>query len=119
MTKKRTKISLDSILSGRDKPVEHKLALFAWLNLGIIESLTKQQLKPIEAVRIFFNGENCLFVRRRLRDEIADEIMSRGVQLADLFDILPSDEAQRRFEKELKKIRSLSLSLLEERSLAA
>ena len=119
MRGKSNKINLETILSGRDKTADQRLALFAWLNLGIVESLTRRHLRPIDAVRIFFNGENCIFVRNGLVDESADEIMSRGVQLADIFDVLPVHEAQPRFEKELGKIRSLSLSILEQKRLAA
>jgi hypothetical protein len=39
--------------------------------------------------------------------------MSHGVQLPDLFDCLPAEEAQREFFHELETIRSLSLQLLE------
>ncbi len=119
MSKRNNKIILETVLSGADKTLEQKLALFAWLNLGIVESLTKQHLRPIDAVRIFFHGENCLFVRNGLKDHIADEIMSRGVQLADVFDVLEPDEAQLRFEDQLKKIRDLSLAILEQKQLAA
>jgi hypothetical protein len=39
--------------------------------------------------------------------------MSHGVQLPDLFDCLPADEAQREFFHELETIRSLCLTILE------
>ena len=39
--------------------------------------------------------------------------MSHGVQLPDLFDCLPTEEAQREFLHELEMIRSLCLKLLE------
>ena len=39
--------------------------------------------------------------------------MSRGLQLPDLFDCLPTEEAQREFLHELEIIRSLCLKLLE------
>jgi hypothetical protein len=119
VSKRNNKIILETLLSGADKTLEQKLALFAWLNLGLVESLVEQQLRPIDAVRIFFHGENCLFVRKGLADHTADEIMSRGVQLADVFDVLPPDEAQLRFEEQLKQIRDLSLAILEQKQLAA
>ncbi len=71
------------------------------------------------AVRFFFHAENCLFVRQRLRDRTADEVMSRGVQLPDLFEALPVKEAQREFQRELATVRSLCLTLLAEKQLAA
>ena len=45
--------------------------------------------------------------------------MSYGVQLSDLFDVLPQAQAQREFQRELNTMRSLSLTLLEEKQLAA
>src|SRR5918999_5692448 len=110
------KIDLRILLSNSDRTLDEKLMLFLWLNLGIVESLANGLLTATQAVRIFFNAENCLFVRAEMPEKRADAIMGRGVQLADLFDVLPPEEAQRQFEKELKKIRSLSLSLLEEKS---
>ncbi|HZF37568.1 MAG TPA: hypothetical protein VE715_01985, partial [Blastocatellia bacterium] len=98
---------------------ERQLALFALLNLGLVESLASGSISAADAVRIFFHAENCLFVRQRLRDRTADEVMSRGTQLPDLFDALPPKEAQREFQRELTAIRSLCLSLLAEQQLAA
>jgi len=45
--------------------------------------------------------------------------MSRGVQLPDVFEALPTEEAQQEFQRELAEMRSLSLKLLEDRQLAA
>ncbi len=45
--------------------------------------------------------------------------MSHGVQLLDLYDILPTEEAQREFQRELAKMRTLCLTLLAEKQLAA
>jgi hypothetical protein len=112
-------IHLKTLLTDQDKTPEQRLALFAWLNLGILESLTSGVITASDAVRIFFNAENCLYVRQNLLDLTADEIMSRGVQVADPFDILPADEAQREFERELATIRVQALSLLKEKRLAA
>lgn len=100
------------------KPLQAK-ALFALLNLGIVESLANGLLSATDAVRLFFHVENCLFVRKQVRDKTVDEIMSRGVQLPDLFEALPADEAQREFQRELAKMRSLCLKLLEKKSLVA
>ena len=119
MRKKSNKINLKKLLSDPEKTGAQKLALFAWLNLGIVESLTKGHLTPADAIRIFFNGENSLFVRQALANKNADAIMGRGVQLADLFDVLPAKEAQREFQRELAAIRSLCLNILDEKRLAA
>jgi len=45
--------------------------------------------------------------------------MSHGIQLPDLFEVLPPEEAQREFQRELATIRSLCLTLLEEQRLVA
>jgi hypothetical protein len=112
-------IDLQMLLSNSDRTLEQKLALFAWLNLGIVESLANGLMSATEAVRIFFNAKNSLFVCQDLTDHSAEAIMSRGVQLTDLFDALPAEEAQREFQRELATIRSLCLSILEEKRLAA
>ena len=86
-------------------------AVFALLNLGLIESIANGMVTPDEANRLFYNAENCLYVRKHLRQKIAAEIMSRGTQLPDLFDALPVDDALREFHHELATIRSLCLRL--------
>ena len=113
------KIDLRALLSNSDRTIEEKLALFAWLNLGLVESLTNGLMTATNAVRIFFNAENSLFVRQDLTEHRADEIMSHGVQLPDLFDALPTEEAQREFQREIATIRALCLTILEEKRLAA
>ncbi len=112
-------IDLQMLLSNSDRTLDQKLALFAWLNLGLVESLANGLMTATDAVRILFNAKNSLFVRRDLTDHTAEAIMSHGVQLADLFDALPAEEAQREFQRELATIRSLCLSILEEKRLAA
>ncbi len=113
------KIDLRILLSNSDRTPDEKLTLFVWLNLGIIESLTNGLLTATQAVRIFFNAENCLFVRQGIAERNADVIMSHGVQLADPFDALPSEEAQLEFQRELATMRALCLNILEEKRLAA
>ncbi len=112
-------ISLETLLSKAGRMPDYQLALFALVNLGILESLANGLVSATDAVRLFFNAENCLFVRQHLGDRTADEIMSHGVQLPDLFDVLPTDEAHREFQRELATMRSLCLKLLEEKRLAA
>jgi hypothetical protein len=110
---------LETLLAGSGNPPARQLALFALLNLGIIESLTNGLLGATDAVRLFFNADNCLFVRKRVRAKVADQIMSHGVQLPDLFDALPAEEAHREFQHELAAMRSLCLKILEDRQLVA
>src|ERR1700722_4578080 len=86
--------------------------VFSLICLGLLESLDNGLISATDAVEDFFHADNCLFVRK-LRNKVADEIMSRGVQLPDLYDALPLDEAQRQFKRELAAMRSLCLRLLE------
>jgi hypothetical protein len=103
----------DLLVAGSGDASDGRLALFALLNLGVIESLTNGLLTASDALRVFYNAENCLFVRKQLRDKTADQVMSRGVQLPDLFSVLPAEEAHREFQHELAAMRSLCLKLLE------
>lgn len=112
-------ISLKVLLSVPDKTLAQQLFLFALLNLGIIESLANGLISSIEALKIFFKAENCLFVRQQLQEKIADEIMSRGEQLPDLFEAFPTEEAHREFQRELASMRSLCLKLLEDKQRVA
>ena len=85
------------------------------LNLGLVQSLASGVLSPTEAVERFYHAENCLYVQKHFRQKAAKAIMSHGVQLPDLFECLPVEEAQREFYRELETIRSLCLQLLERR----
>jgi hypothetical protein len=112
-------MSLKTLLTASGGTPAQQLALFALLNLGIIESLANGLLSATNALRVFFHTENCLFARKQLRDKTADAIMSHGVQLPDLFDVLPREEAHREFQRELATMRALCLKLLEEQHLVA
>ncbi|HKI34073.1 MAG TPA: hypothetical protein VKA46_19630 [Gemmataceae bacterium] len=112
-------IHLEALLAASAGTGRQQLALFGLLSLGITDLLANGLIGASNALRVFFNAENCSFVRKRLRDKTADEIMSRGVQLPDLFDALPAEEAQREFQRELAALRSLCLKLLEEKQLVA
>lgn len=113
------RINLRTLLGNGQETSDDRLALFAWLNLGIVESLTRGILKPEEAVRIFFHGDNCLFVKTEFGEETAEEIMSRGVQLNDIFESLATERAEHEFQKELALMQSLSLSILQSERIAA
>jgi len=113
------RISLKSILLKTGETPDQQLMLFALLTLGMLESLANGLLSVTEALQVFFHAENCLFVRKQLRDKIADQIMSHGVQLADLFDALPDAEVHREFQRELAVMRALCLKLLEAKQLVA
>lgn len=106
-------INLKTILSQEDNGSGQPREIFALLNLGILDSLTNGAISATEALQLFFNADNCLFVHQSLKDPNADAIMSHGVQLADLFDILPPKDAQREFQRELAAMRALCMALLE------
>jgi hypothetical protein len=112
-------MKLETLLAASGRTPEQQLTHFALLNLGMIESLANGLVSVTDALRVFFHAENCLFVRKCLREKIADEIMSHGVQLPDLFEALPTEEAHREFQRELATMRALCLKLLEERRLVA
>lgn len=95
-----------------------QLRFFALLNLGIIQSLAGGVMSATEAVQLFYNAENCLYVRKHFRNKQANAIMSHGVQLPDLFEALSNKEASREFFHELETIRSLCMSLLAEKRVA-
>lgn len=109
-------MNLKTLLTEVDKAPEQRLALFALLSLGILDSLNNGLITAADTLRLFFHADNCLFLHQQLRDRVANEIMSRGVQLADLFDILPAEQAQREFQRELAAMRSLALRLLNEQN---
>jgi hypothetical protein len=94
---------------GQTERLEH----FALLNLGIVQSLASGVLGATEAIQRFYHADNCLYVRKLHKNNQANTIMSHGLQLPDLFDCLPTEEAQREFLHELEIIRSLCLKLLE------
>lgn len=112
-------IQLSTLLGGSGSDPADRLRLFAMISLGVVESLAAQLLPPDEAVRIYFHAENCLFVRHQLGDKRADTIMGRGVQLVDLFDALPADEAHSAFLRQIKSLRDACLDLLARRQAAA
>jgi hypothetical protein len=89
-----------------------QLELFALVNLGLAQSLASGILSPAEAVERFYHSDNCHYVQKHLRKREANEIMSRGVQLPDLFECLGEEEARREFYHELETIRALCLKLL-------
>ena len=89
-----------------------QLELFALVNLGIVQSLASGVLTPTEAIERFYHAENCLHVKSHYRKKEAQEIMSRGVQLADLFESLSPEEARREFYHELESMRTLCLKVL-------
>src|SRR4051794_35740576 len=107
-------IQLKNLLSETGRAPDHQLALFAFISLGVLETLSNGLMSASDAVRLFFNAENCLFVQKFMGEKIANEVMSHGVQLPDLFEALPAEEANREFRRELAIMHSLCLKLVEE-----
>jgi hypothetical protein len=112
-------IKLQLVLDPVGADSARKLELFALLTLGIIESLENRLLSPAQAITVFFNLENCRFVRDNLPAEGADHVMGRGVQLPDLLDALNPEDAHKEFQREVAAIRRLCLGLLGEHRLVA
>jgi hypothetical protein len=112
-------MSLQALLAASPEFPGQRLALFALLTLGLLESLAHGLLSATDALQVFFHADNCLFVRKHLRDKTAEAVMSHGVQLPDLFEALPMAEAQREFQRELAIMRTLCLKLLEQKQLMA
>src|SRR5437879_2820882 len=106
------KFNLESLLDNSGSTRRQKLAALAMLTLGLTEALSSEAMEPAEATIAFFNAENCLCVHRQLKSAAADEIMSRGVQLSDLFDVLTQAEAKAEFANELKVMHSLCVKIL-------
>ncbi len=103
------------LLSGVPGNPPQQLELFALVNLGLVQSLTSGILSPAEAAERFYHSDNCLYVQRHLRKREANEIMSRGVQLPDIFECLAPEEARREFYHELETMRALCLKLLRDK----
>jgi hypothetical protein len=108
-------LGFEHLLSAAASDQMDRLAFFAIINLGVVESLANGSIGAADAVCNFYFADNCLFVRKVLKDKTADRIMSHGVQLPDLFDSLSFEDAQREFLHELATMRSLCLQLLESR----
>lgn len=103
------------MLSATKGSIAQQQELFALLNLGLVQSLASGVVSPTEAVELFYHVENCLYVQKHFRPKAVHMLMSHGVQLPDLFESLPVEEAQREFYHELEIMRSLCLQLLEKR----
>ena len=106
-------LSLESLLPAVTGDASRHLEIFALLTLGILDAMDEGVLSPESARDRFFTGENCLFTKRAMRHADVDAIMSRGVELPDLFDALPYDEALREAKVEIASMRAACLRLLD------
>lgn len=114
----KQRVEIESLLS-HSGGEEQRFVSFALLSLGVIESLVAGAMTGSGAIEVFFNADNCLYVHRQFRHKMVDDIMGRGVQLPDIFDALPAEEAQQEFQREIAVIRTLCLTLLDDQRLAA
>jgi len=105
-------LRLQSMLSGSKSKYADDLRTFATIALGVVDSLAAGVTTATEAVSYFFHAENCLFVKTRLKNRLASQIMGRGVQLPDLSEALAPEAAFQEYQRELAGIRSLTLTLL-------
>jgi hypothetical protein len=108
----KLKINLGPLLRAARASDRQALETFALLNLGLIESLRNGALDANDSVAQFYSAANCLYVRRKIKNAVCDEIMSRGVQLPDLFDVLSPSQARHELATELNTMGKLCLKLL-------
>ena len=108
------KVVFSELLSGTETAPDRALDLFALLNLGLVEALMNGLLDAEDAVRIFYHADNCIYVDKYVKNKVAKEVMSRGVQLPDLFDALPVGRARREFLRELAIMREFCLKMVED-----
>ena len=91
------------VLSELNGSLARQLELFALVNLGLVQSMASGVLTPTEAVERFYHARNCLYVQKHFRRKEAQIIMSRGVQLPDLFDCLPPRRHSASFTMSLRQ----------------
>jgi hypothetical protein len=104
------RLDLEHLLNGLAKP--QKLAVFAGLNLAMLSSIDSKGAAIANVMAGFYHAANCLHVKRSIKDKDANELMSRGVQLADLFDALPRRQAGAELKHEMNAMRAICYKLL-------
>lgn len=104
------RLHLDQILEGLERA--QKLTVFAALNLAMVQSIDRRGAALDEVTSGFYNAKNCLYVKRSLRQKDAEDLMSRGVQLADLFAALPRKQAEAELKREKDAMRGICNKLL-------
>jgi hypothetical protein len=116
---KQTPIYLERLLCGHGTSPEEQREVFAFLMLGLLDSLENGVVSPADAVAICFHAENCRFAGSALKCADAEEVMGRGSQLADLFEALPVEEANREYAMEVAAMKNLCLAILGRERLVA
>ncbi len=112
-------MQLEALLASAGDDRSGRLTLFAIIALGVIEALAGDSLSATAALTAFFTADNCLYVRKSLKAKLAHRVMGHGVQFADLFGALPTEEAQREYLHELAAMKSLCARLIEGRRVVA
>ena len=112
------KVDLESLLATFAGDPAGRLRVFALVSLGIVESLSNGTMSATDATRFCFHVDNHFYVRKTFKT-VARRFMSHGRQLADLFDILPAEDANRGFLHEPAIMKSLCVKLIEEKHLVA
>jgi len=116
---KHPPIVLERILGSATTRPEERREVFALIVLGLLDSLERDVLTAADLSFVFFNVGNCEFVAAHFDASDAEDVMARGVQLADLFDALDPDEARTEFAAEVIAIRNLCLAILGKERLVA
>ncbi|HET6884225.1 MAG TPA: hypothetical protein VFI31_28995 [Pirellulales bacterium] len=104
------RLELESLFNGLAKP--QKLAVFAGLNLAMLASVESKAATLSDVTAGFYHAANCLYVKRSMKNKDANELMSRGVQLADLFDALSQRRAEAELKRELHAMRAICYKML-------
>jgi hypothetical protein len=104
------RLDLETLFDNLPKP--QKLAMFAGLNLAILSSIDSKGEAIPSVTAGFYHAANCLYVKRSIKDKNANELMSRGVQLPDLFDALPRGQAEGELKREMNAMRAICYKLL-------
>jgi hypothetical protein len=104
------RLDLEQLLNGLGK--SQKLAVFAGLNLAMLSSIDSKGAALADVTAGFYHAANCLYIRRAVKDKAANELMSRGIQLADLFEALPRRQAEAELKHELSAMRAICYKLL-------
>jgi hypothetical protein len=62
------RIDLPKLLSDRDGAAARQLGLFGLVKLAGVKMLANKILSATEATWVFFHAQNCLYVRKELRE---------------------------------------------------
>jgi len=107
-----TPLSLEAMLPAMTDDASRHLEIFALLTLGVLDAIEGGVLSPEASQHRFFTAANCLYARHALNHPDVDAIMSRGVEIPDILEALPPEEAAREVPVELEAMRAACLRIL-------